>query len=70
MGDDKSPGGGTDRLYGHVLNQQELAEVLGVSRRTIQRALAAGKPLGGWKAIQVGDRVKFTREDSTATHTP
>jgi len=45
------------------LTQIELAKVLGVDRRTIQRALAAGKPLGGWRPIQVGDRVKFIREE-------
>ncbi len=45
------------------LTQIELATVLGVDRRTIQRALAAGLPLGGWKPIQIGARVKFIRED-------
>jgi len=45
------------------LTQIELATVLGVDRRTIQRALAAGQPLGGWKPIQIGARVKFIREE-------
>ncbi len=47
------------------LTQVELATVLGVDRRTIQRALAAGQPLGGWKPIQIGARVKFVREEQS-----
>lgn len=52
-----------------ALTQIELAKVLGVDRRTIQRALAAGKPLGGWRPIQVGDRVKFIREEQSSKTT-
>ncbi len=50
------------------LTQIELAKVLGVDRRTIQRALAAGQPLGGWKPIQIGARVKFVREEQASPH--
>ncbi len=52
------------------LSARQLAEVLGVNRATIARALAAGKPLGGWRPLRVGDRIKFIREDPTTTQTP
>jgi len=51
------------------LSARQLAEVLGVNRATIARALAAGKPLGGWRPIHVGDRVKFIQEEQSSKTT-
>jgi len=40
------------------LSARQLAEVLGVNRATIARAVASGR-LDGWKPIQVNARVRF-----------
>lgn len=50
-----------------LLTQAQLAEVLGCSDATIRRALATGKPLGGWVQVQVNNRVKFMRADEQRT---
>lgn len=40
------------------LSARQLAEVLGVNRATIARAVASGR-LDGWKPIQVNARLRF-----------
>ncbi len=42
-----------------ALTQRQLAAVLGCTPLTIRRAIAAGKPVGGYTLITVNKRVKF-----------
>lgn len=50
--------------YEKAKTTNELAEILSVSPLTIRRALKAGKPVEGWKAVKVGSAVRWVREQN------